>query len=249
MKKMWIFALILIAGSALSGNNIALSKSTMRFEIEKSGDAVWNARTQKKLVALTFDDGPHPEYTPDILKLLKKYHAKSTFFVIGELVKQYPEIVQEEVKNGHEIANHTFSHHFRSNLSKKHLKKELKKTEEIIREITGVSTAFFRPIGGYYNQKIVQTARNSGYRVIIWTWNQDSKDWKEPGAEKIAENILSDTMPGDIILMHDGGGDRSQTVKALEIILPQLKKAGYEMVTVSELLMRTEYDGFPFYLP
>jgi peptidoglycan-N-acetylglucosamine deacetylase len=246
MNKKKIIALIFIIIS-FSGSHVVLSKSTMRYEFEKTGDAIWNAKTQKKIVALTFDDGPHPLYTPPILKLLETYNAKATFFVIGERVKKYPEIVQAEAKQGHEIENHTYGHHFLSELSKKKLKEEMKKTDTIIRETTGLSTAFFRPIGGYYNRQIIRTAREEGYRVIIWTWNQDSKDWKEPGAAKIAENILSDTMPGDIILLHDGGGDRSQTVEALKIILPQLKKAGYEMVTVSELLMRTEYDGIQFY--
>lgn len=246
MKKIWIIVILFIT-ITLFDNGTVLSKSTKRFEFEKTGDAIWNARTTKKIVALTFDDGPDPLYTTQILKLLKKYNAKATFFVIGEHVGEYPEIVQDEAKQGHEIANHTYSHHFSANLSKKHLLHEMEKKEKIIKETTGLSPAFFRPIGGYYNKQIIQASREAGYRVIIWTWNQDSRDWKELRASKIAENILSDTMPGDIILMHDGGGDRSRTVKALEIILPQLKKAGYEMVTVSELLMKTEYDGVPFY--
>ncbi|PKR83313.1 polysaccharide deacetylase family protein [Heyndrickxia camelliae] len=246
MKKISIFLIIFFVMTLFNKEQVS-SKSTLRFDFERTGDAIWNARTSKKMVALTFDDGPDPLYTPQILKLLKKYNAKATFFVIGEHVGEYPEIVRDEVKEGHEIANHTYSHNFIFTSSSKHLKQEMEKTEKIIKETTGISPAFFRPIGGYYNKRIIETAREAGYRVIIWTWNQDSKDWKEPGAAKIAKNILSDTMPGDIILMHDGGGDRSQTVKALEKILPQLKKAGFEMVTVSELLMKTEYDGVPFY--
>ncbi|MGV3465670.1 MAG: polysaccharide deacetylase family protein [Heyndrickxia sp.] len=246
MKKRWIIVIIFFVITLIDKEEV-FSKSTLRFEFERTGDAIWDARTSKRMVALTFDDGPDPLYTPQILKLLKTYNAKATFFVIGEHVGEYPEIVRDEVEQGHEIANHTYSHNFLFNSSKKQLKYEMEKTEKIIRETTGLSAAFFRPIGGYYNKRIIQTARDAGYRVIIWTWNQDSKDWKEPGAAKIADNILSDTMPGDIILMHDGGGDRSQTVKALEKILPQLKKAGFEMVTVSELLMQSKYDGVPFY--
>lgn len=201
---------------------------------EEKGYVLWEIKTDEKVIALTFDDGPHPTYTPQVLDLLKKYDAKATFFVIGERAEKYPEVVSRIGEENHEIANHTYTHPL--SISPAKLKEELKKTNDIIHDITGTSPIFYRPVGGQYNDKIINTAINEGYKVIMWSWHQDTEDWKTPGVKKIVKKVLSGVQPGNIVLFHDSGGDRSQTIQALEEILPELQQQGYKFVTVSELI-------------
>jgi peptidoglycan-N-acetylglucosamine deacetylase len=211
-----------------------------RFKFEKTGQVFWEVKTKKKLVALTFDDGPDPVYTPQILDALAKYKAKATFFVIGAEAERYPQIIQRQTKEGHELANHTYHHNFRDHFNPEKLKDELDKTSKVIQDLTGQSPSLYRPHSGYYNEKIVNTAINNGYRVILWSWHQDTKDWKRPGVGKITNNVVSDSKPGDIVIFHDAGGDRTQTIKAVENILEILDKKGYKFVTVSELLQQND---------
>lgn len=206
-----------------------------RWEYEEEGHVIWEVNTDEKQVALTFDDGPHPTYTPEILDVLAKYDAKATFFVIGEHAKKYSYLIERQANEGHEVANHTLTHDYTMKTRSK-LKKELEETTSIIEQITGQKTALYRPVGGRYNDLIVDTARENGYLVVMWSWHQDTEDWKRPGAKKIANKVLKGVKPGDIILFHDSGGDRSQTVRALEIILQKMQEEGYEFVTVSELV-------------
>jgi peptidoglycan-N-acetylglucosamine deacetylase len=203
---------------------------------EEKGYVLWDIKTEEKIIALTFDDGPHATYTPQILDLLNKYDAKATFFVIGEHAKKFPEIILRENDEGHEIANHTYTHPY--SRTAEVLKNELKKTNEAIHDITGTYPVLYRPVGGSYNDRIISTAVENGFKVIMWSWHQDTKDWKRPGVTKIVTTVLSGAKPGDVVLFHDSGGDRTQTVKALEEILPALKKQGYEFVTISELMAR-----------
>lgn len=201
---------------------------------EKKGYVLWEIKTDEKVIAFTFDDGPHPTYTTQILDLLAQYNAKATFFVIGESAEKLPELILRIGQEGHEIANHTYTHPYK--ITPEKLEEELKKTNEIIHDITGTYPLYYRPVGGTYNDRIINTAVENGYRVVMWSWHQDTEDWKSPGVEKIVSKVLSGAKPGDIVLFHDAGGDRSQTVKALKKILPELEKQGYEFVTVSELL-------------
>lgn len=211
-----------------------------RGKFEKTGHVFWDIRTKEKLVALTFDDGPDPIYTPKILDALEKYDAKATFFVIGKEAERYPDIIKRQAKEGHEIANHTYRHHFKDNFNKKKLKSELIEAGKVIENLTGKTPSLFRPIAGYYDERIVNTAIENGYEVIMWSWHQDTKDWSRPGVSKITHDVLSDTKPGDIVIFHDAGGDRSQTVKAIENILEVLYKKGFKCVTVSEMLSQSE---------
>ncbi|MFF2753240.1 polysaccharide deacetylase family protein [Psychrobacillus sp. NPDC058041] len=216
---------------------IAYASSAMdkgRPYYEKKGYVLWGINTEEKVIALTFDDGPHSVYTPQILDLLEEYDAKATFFVIGERALTYPDLILQIGYGGHEIANHTYTHPYK--ITPEELKEELKKTNEIIYDITGTYPLYYRPVGGTYNDRIINTAVQNGYKVVMWSWHQDTEDWKTPGVKKIVSRVVSGAKPGDIVLFHDAGGDRSQTVKALEEILPELKKQGYKFVTVSELL-------------
>lgn len=200
---------------------------------------LWDIQTEEKVIALTFDDGPDPRYTSQILEVLAKYDAKATFFVLGKNAEKYPEIIKRQYNEGHELANHTYSHQFKSSEIK--LQDELKKTNDIIYDITGFAPTLFRPVGGMYTDNIINTAYKSGYKVVIWSWHLDTLDWKNPGVSKISKKVLDGASPGDVVLFHDGGGNRAQTVKALEQILPELQKRGYKFVTISELME----DGNP----
>lgn len=216
---------------------IAYASSAMdkgRPYYEKKGYVLWGIKTDEKVIALTFDDGPHSTYTPQILDLLEQYNAKATFFVIGERAEKYQDLIYQMGQDGHEIANHTYTHPLKITPAK--LEEELKKTNEIIHDITGTYPIFYRPVGGSYNDRIINTAIDNGYKVIMWSWHQDTEDWKTPGVKKIVSKVLSGAKPGDIVLFHDAGGDRTQTVQALEEILPELQKQGYRFVTISELI-------------
>ncbi|WP_445678146.1 polysaccharide deacetylase family protein [Psychrobacillus sp. FSL H8-0484] len=208
---------------------------------EKTGEVVWEIDTEEKVVALTFDDGPHPKYTAEILDLLASYNAKATFFIVGENAEKKPELILRQYNEGHEIANHTYTHPLKTTLPK--LEVEIKKTNDLIYSITGYYPELFRPVEGQYTDSLVQSLVKNGYKVIMWSWHQDTEDWKNPGVHRIVKTVLNGTEPGNVILFHDGGGNRSQTVKALEKILPELQKQGYEFVTISELLKMKNESG------
>ncbi|WP_234405516.1 polysaccharide deacetylase family protein [Paenibacillus sp. IHBB 10380] len=193
-------------------------------------------QTDHRWIAFTFDDGPDPQETNEILDVLKQYHAKATFFVVGEQATKYPDIVRREVSEGHELANHTYSHTDFKHLSKEEVKEEIVKSENEILSITGQQTILFRPPGGYCNDLIMKTAEQLGYTVILWTWYQDSKDWSKPGVHQIVNRVVSNAHSGDIVLFHDRISGKSQTVKALKVILPELQEQGYSFVTISKLL-------------
>ena len=201
---------------------------------EETGQVVWDVNTQEKVIALTFDDGPHPKYTAEVLELLAKYKAKATFFIIGKNAEKYPELVQQTYKAGHELANHTYTHPYNASVTE--LQDEIQQTNDMIYGITGFMPTLFRPVGGAYNDQMINAVADDGYKVVMWSWHQDTQDWKNPGVDIIVNKVLKGTQPGDVILFHDGGGDREQTVKALEEILQELQKQGYTFVTVSELI-------------
>jgi len=205
-----------------------------RFYYENRGEVVWEISTTEKVIALTFDDGPHPEHTPQILDLLKQYNAKATFFVVGNKVERFPELLQREVNEGHELANHTYSHAF---LSKRtNMKKEINKTEALIESVTHTRSHLFRPPGGIYNEGLVNLVKQEGYKMVMWSWHLDTRDWDSPGVQRIVNRVLKNANNGNIVLFHDYIEGRTQTIEALKQILPELEKRGYKFVTVSELL-------------
>lgn len=238
MKKVLIVLCVFFIICMMSNpNTFASSKKA---EYKRKGLAIWQVNTKEKMVALTFDDGPNPVYTSQILDLLAKYNAKATFFVIGERAKEFPEIIKREVTEGHEVGNHTYSHIYDFDNSPKKFVQELERSSNTIKDIAGYKPTLYRPVAGYYNDLILNTAIKNGYRVVLWSWTQDTRDWSCPGINKITHNVVSDIKPGDITIFHDSGGDRSQTVCALENILKFLKKEGFKCVTVSEMIFHSE---------
>jgi len=209
---------------------------------ENTGDIVWNVKTSKKVMALTFDDGPHPQYTGQILDILKKYNAKATFFIVGENVEKNKKLLIRELEEGHELGNHTYSHpnSFTTSLSK--LKEEVLRTDRAIYNATGTHPKHFRSPGGAFDSEIVAMSKQFNYDFVLWTWWEDTKDWSRPGVNKIVNRVLSCPQNGDIVLFHDYVIGKSQTPQALEIVIPKLKEMGFEFVTVSKLLEIQEQD-------
>lgn len=205
------------------------------FEIQRFGKA------SPKEVALTFDDGPDPVYTPQILNILKKNGINATFFIIGENAEINPDIVERTYNEGNEIGNHTFTHPNVAEISPERARMELNATERLIEEITGHSTIMFR--APYVadaepstpNELLpVLRAQQIGYTMIGELIDPD--DWQKPPYNVILSRIMSQIHNGNVILLHDGGGDRSRTVKALPLLINILKKQGYKFVTISDLL-------------
>ena len=194
--------------------------------------------TDQKRVALTFDDGPDPRFSNDVLDVLKQYNVPATFFVLGSKAVANPEIVKRMQNEGHVIGNHTYAH---PNLVKESdlgtLEREVTRTEDALNDIIGYRTKLFRPPYGFLYNELVEKLREMNYYVIAWS--VDSLDWQEDPPEVIASNVVDNIHPGAIILMHDGaesGGDRTNTIKSLHQIIPKLQEQGYEFVTVPELL-------------
>lgn len=195
--------------------------------------------TIKKFVALTFDDGPSSIYTPQILDILKENKVKGTFFCIGSKIAKNPLTSKRIAKEKHEIGNHTYTHPYIGSLSSNKLREEIEKTQKEILKITGVKTKLFRPPGGRFNPRIVNLVEDTHHQFILWSWDQDTRDWSRPGVNRIVRKVLKNISNGDIVLFHDTG---SQTVKALRILVPLLKEKGYKLVTVSQLLKKKKKD-------
>lgn len=193
-------------------------------------------RNEEKKIALTFDDGPHPIYTKRILNILKKYGVSATFFIIGENVRYYGDVLKDVVNEGHELGNHTFSHQNIKNKSAEDILSELNECTEAIYQSCGERTTLFRPPGGIMADVCIRdTEILSEYNIIYWSI--DTHDWAHESPCKIAENVIKNIKSGDIILMHDYIGRNSPTPDALEIIIPELQRLGFEFVTVSELIL------------
>lgn len=207
-------------------------------------DVLWYARTSKRLVALTFDDGPGPS-TPKILADLARYHAKATFFVVGLAARSHPRIVREEVHMGMEVGNHTYAHINLAAHSVAADRADLTHAQAAIRAAAGVTPTLMRPPYGAFNQKVVDLAKSLHLTTVIWAWTEDPKDWTNPGTAQIVSRVVSHIQPGDIVLMHDGGGDRIETERAVPLILRDLTAMGYRMVTVSELRRAAEPPAPP----
>ncbi len=205
----------------------------------------------KKKLAITFDDGPDPTWTPRILDILKQKNVPATFFVIGLDANKWPQLLRREYTEGHEIGNHTYTHpNWESDLSATQIRWELNLTERLIESIVGVKSLLFRPPYGIDHQPEsseevahLPTAQDMGYLII--GQRVDPNDWSQltPGvplpAANIVENVLKEAHKGNIILLHDGGGDREQTVLALPKLIDALRAEGYEFVSVPDLLGRT----------
>jgi peptidoglycan-N-acetylglucosamine deacetylase len=238
MKNKLILLGILVLGAILG-----IAAFTIFFDqaVIVRKNTYYRQQTSEKVAALTFDDGPSPEWTPIILDELKKAGVKATFFMIGEHVVKYPEIAKRVVDEGHEIGNHTYDHHVLLYYKMEELEKEIKDAERVIQNVTGKLTKYFRPPKAWLTAEEKIKIAEMGYKVVLWSLN--SKDWVTFHDKQITSYILGHIRPGDIILFHDSGGvfsteggSRVQTAKTVTRLVKKLKERGYSFVTISELL-------------
>ena len=200
-----------------------------------------HVETSEACAALTFDDGPHPVYTPQVLNILRKYGAKGTFFMVGEAARQYPDIVNEVARAGHVIGNHSWNHPYLPNMRSR--PRRLKQLWDCARAISPHGQRLFRPPFGAQNPKILFDAFLFQYRVVLW--NASAQDWTQQGSDSITEKIVARVKPGSIFLLHDGVYvdrdakdiviDRTPMIHGLEKALSLLQRQ-IKFVTVPELL-------------
>jgi peptidoglycan/xylan/chitin deacetylase (PgdA/CDA1 family) len=189
-----------------------------------------SVQREPRKIAFTFDDGPHPETTERHLKILSDYRVPSTFFVVGKRVEQYPELVQKIFSDGHEIANHTYSHRDLRRLSKAEVAFELEMTDRLVSSITDQKMKYFRPPGGRYDETAVEEGKNLGYEMVLWTVFPG--DHANPSKDLICERVLKSVRENGVVLFHSG---IENTLEALPGLIDSLRKQGYSFVTLSEM--------------
>lgn len=200
---------------------------------------VYQVETDQKVVALTFDISWGDKTPMPVIEILKANKIKSTFFLSGPWVKQYPDVPKRIKSDGHEVASHGYRHINLSNLSKNEIKEEIMKAHSSIKEVTETEANLIRTPNGDYNNQVIEAAHECNYEVI--QWSVDSLDWMNPGVGNITERVRKKVHPGAIILMH-ASDTCKQTVEALPQVINDLKSQGYEFVTVSELLKLQKND-------
>ncbi len=198
---------------------------------------------REKAVAFTFDDGPNPLYTPQVLEIFREVQGKATFFMIGTQIEKSLETAKAVHEQGHEIGNHTYTHPHLPELSSEEVRRELQLTEELIRRVTGAKPKVYRPPYIDTSEEVAAiTAGEFGYPAI-GAVNGAATDWEMPGVTHIVEKTREQVRPGSFLLFHDGFDDRSQTIEAVRILAAELTAAGYRLVTVSELLALSEAES------
>lgn len=196
-------------------------------------------RTDRRMLSVTFDDGPHPVYTPKIMDLLDNRNARGTFFMTGRNIESNPELVKEASARGHLIANHTYSHPHALFCSADRLRNEINRTKNMIEDITGKTNRFFRPPYGFITPRMLSICRELELSIVLW--NANGRDFRKNGAAAIVRRLRNGIKPGSILLLHDckysdNGADYSKSIEALGIILDNIDDRGLKPVTVEELI-------------
>ncbi|POX53115.1 oligosaccharide deacetylase [Streptomyces sp. Ru71] len=180
---------------------------------------------------LTFDDGPDPRYTPDILDTLREYDVRATFFVCGEMASYNRDLLARMADEGHVVGNHTWTHPLLTQLDRAEIRDEMERTSDIIEDTYGERPRWFRAPYGAWNRAAFQLGAAMGMEPLAWT--VDTEDWTTPGTRAIVRAVEDGAGPGVVVLSHDAGGDRSQSVRALRSYLPQLLDSGYHLTVPS----------------
>ena len=213
-----------------------------RAEPEEPGITFNSVHVDGPYIAMTFDDGPSATLTPKLLDLLAAHHIKATFFVIGENVAEHPEIVARAAREGHEIANHSWSHPNFGKMSDEGVRHQLQQTDDAIKNATGKRPRLLRPPYGSITAREKRWIHDEfGYDIILW--DVDPYDWKRPGPAVVRSRILKETRPGSIVLSHD---IHPGTIDAMPSTFDELEAKGFKFVTVSELIrMATPRPSHP----
>ncbi|WP_374110628.1 polysaccharide deacetylase family protein [Neobacillus cucumis] len=235
---------------AIEMDSQGLIQNETYIKLPKPFEVVRYGKPKQKEIVLTFDDGPDPVYTPQILDILKKYHIKGSFFIVGENAVLHPELIKRIHGEGHEIGSHTFTHPDVASTAPWQSKLELNANQRLFEEITGHSMTLFRP--PYVADAEPSTrrellpimrAQDMGYTMVGELI--DSDDWQRPSSNEIVKRVLLQLPEGNVILFHDSGGDRSNTVKALPIIIKELKQRGYTFTTIGDLIGKKDSQIMP----
>lgn len=217
--------------------NFILSSTFVTTNIKVEDNQVYKASTNKKLVALTFDDGPEDFYTPKILEILNKKNVPATFFVLGNQVQNFPQQFKKIIDNGHEVGIHTYSHPDFRSIWTSGAREEIERTVTEMQKVAGYSTNLFRPPYGTYTKADMRLLNLLGLKNILWS--VDTLDWSGNTSEEIREIVNEEVTPGAIILQHNFESESRRldgTIEALPDMIDDLKKRGYQFVSVSELL-------------
>jgi peptidoglycan/xylan/chitin deacetylase (PgdA/CDA1 family) len=210
----------------------AVPAREIRATPEEPGITFNSVHVDGPFIAMTFDDGPSATLTPKLLDLLATHHIKATFFVIGENVAEHPEIVARAAREGHEIANHSWSHPNLGKMSDENVRRQLRQTDDAIKNATGKRPTLMRPPYGSITAREKRWIHDEfGYDVILW--DVDPYDWKRPGPAVVRARILKETRPGSIVLSHD---IHPGTIEAMPSTFDELEAKGFKFVTVSELI-------------
>lgn len=207
-----------------------LQRALARVRGGTRGGLLFQGNPARRQVALTFDDGPHPLYFPLLLDTLRRANVKATFFLIGRNAQAYPYFVQDLVRGGHEIANHTFYHVRLPGLSTAQIKTELSRTSALLTQLSGQKVQYFRPPGGRQSARVLNIAKQLGLTTVFWT--DDPGDFQNPGAETVEARFGKHLRPGGIILLHDNAPDGLLTLPDL---LKVANQRGYAVTTVGDL--------------
>lgn len=195
-----------------------------------------------KAVSLTFDDGPSPEWTPRVLEVLERHRVKATFFMVGQAVEQYPDLVRDVRRRGHAVGSHSHTHRCLPLLDEASLRWELDSADAALEKVLGQRPQFFRPPWGFFTRRVLDEARSRGYLTVLWT--RSTQDWRNAGVDGIVDLATRGEMgAGEILLLHDGGNypgagnsSRQQTVEALDRLIPALEARGYQFKSVEEAI-------------
>lgn len=210
--------IVMLALAGLTASTLAVGSPSVSVEASSS------EAPEPGTIYLTFDDGPHPEHTQELLEIFQDHGQTTTFFATGRNTEQRPEIAQQILNEGHVLANHTYSHPRLTDLEPEERKEEILSTADILTDLGSTSNCF-RPPYGAYDDDVLEELDEFGLQNVMW--DASTEDWTEPGVEFIAD-VIRDSEDGDIVLLHDAGGDRSQTVEAVALVLPEMIEQGYE---------------------
>jgi Predicted xylanase/chitin deacetylase len=216
--------------------------SWVALERRHPGAFVTHGPAHVKVAALTFDDAPDPRFTPQILEILARHRVRATFFIVGSRARAHPELVRRIVREGHLIGNHSDTHALLTRLTPAGFEREIRRADRTLLAIAGRKPRFIRPPYGEISPKQTDWTARRGY--IVANWNVDAVDWRNTPSRTIIANVRKQIRPGAIILLHAGGGrgqDLSGTVNALPRLIAMLKRQGYRLLTLDELLGQRGY--------
>ena len=238
-----MFALLSYRGHVPPASGITYQHTREQLAAMYPGSFFYRGPQEAKKVALTFDDGPDDQVTPQVLAILKDNGIRATFFLIGKSMRQHPDLVHRLAADGHVIANHTWSHPNMTRLDQEQTRQEIEKTAALIESLTGRRSALIRVPWGAVSDNVMRLVQKEGYRVI--GWSADSFDWRDAAPARVMANLNAQVQPGAIVLMHAVAFRQTGqvTLKVLPLLIEDLKKQGYQFVTVDELLRIPAYSS------